>query len=951
MAILESNETESKSGVRKQLDEASEEVILDIVQVSLYRYPFQSMVRETVSNSLDANTEKNQAIAIKSGQAVVSDFYADADENSKIQNDSKFNPEYYDIKHLNVENKVSLDYHYHPEPLGRDMLHIKDTGVGLGGKRLVKFFTPGSSSKRLNKKALGKYGIGSKSPLASGVESYFMVTTYNGKRMKFEIRKDKFDPITPKFDAEGKLNPHEVLEGVKDLAGREVKAYYEPTTDKNSVEILIPIKKHNKATVIDSIESQLMYFKEDIVLTEHFYPSVEDFEARRNSQAEVHPFKANILYEDEDLIIPDGKSYYARPHFVMNGVGYGLVDWAELELTPRHGSVGLKYDVSDLDVTPSRESVSYTEKTKAAILNKYDRIASKIKRRVENQLTTTNFQVWTRSANSIILGTGLNDSTTATKEDRILAKMASLIQKSDLNLVYTNKSNESLTYSAHLSEYISSYWNGTVISIDRWSKKVERRTTSNTNSFALDTFIQFGQSASRITTYLAHTYNSKGGAFILQVEQFDGEFNKELKAWYEKGCDAKVAAKLRTTMISHFKSTTKDVKAVNVAITNFDKLLLSLSIMSKTLEFKIYDNIVVPDDFKAELPDGTPAAVDLQALRKTQGKVLLQRPIIDGVYHNDYSTTLIRASESEGFLKFEVDKSNIPDLLTEDQELFYGNEAHRSSLTDVSKIYALRKALIGKPIKSVKKVGSQSYNSRSMFDLGIQSDVFVIKCAINLNKHFSVMGKPVRNYGFNVVDGIAHIDKLVISEILEMATLNVCMAKFGINSKHEVKKTAVAVSYISDKYLTAYDKYASDRNDTFYRIYDGLYVTKMLKVKVICEMFNNSNPNLTEADKYAYFRKTCDSIPEFDISEFKITDIHLEDDDISKITEIQELMEELGELTIRLQPHVQRLFPEIISSNAMTKRQALANAQRYMGMILELEKPNFSKEYRNLIKY
>lgn len=950
MAILESNETESRGGVRKQLDEASEEVILDIVQVSLYRYPFQSMVRETVSNSLDANTEKNQAIAIKSGQAVVSDFYAEADENSKIQNDSKFNPEYYDLKHLNVENKVSLDYHYHPEPLGRDMLHIKDTGVGLGGKRLIKFFTPGSSSKRLNKKALGKYGIGSKSPLASGVESYFMVTTYNGKRMTFEIRKDKFDPITPKFNTSGELNPHEVLEGVKDLAGREVKAYYEKTTDKNSVEIIIPVKKHNRDTVIDSIESQLMYFKEDIVLTEHSYNEVEDFENRVNAESEVHPFKANILYEDDDLIIPEGRSYYARPHFVMNGVGYGLVDWAELELTPRHGNVGLKYDVSDLDVTPSRESVSYTEKTKAAILNKYDKIASKIKTRIQKQLTTSNFQTWTRSANSIVLGTGLNDSITASKEDRIVAKMASLIQKSDLNLVYTNKHNESLTYSVHISEYISTYWNPTVISIDKWSKKVERRNTSSSNSFSLDTFIQFGQSISKTTTYLAHTHTAKGGALILQVEQFDTDFNKLLKEWFTKGCKTSEVANLKNTMVSHFKSTTKDQKAVNIAIANFDKLLVSLSIMSKTEEIKVYDDVVVPDDFKAELPDGTPVAVDLQALRKSQGKVLLQRPVITSNYHSKYTTSLITGGhESETFFKFDVDKSNIPDLITEDQELFYGNEAHRSSLTQVGKLHAYRKALINKSLLLTRPTGGSS--GSYIFDLGMQNDIVLIKCAINLNKHLSVIGKSINNYGFTVINGVAHIDETVITELLSILTFNICMKSLGIKNKAEIKKTATAISFLSDEYINTYRTYVSDKDCDIYNIYDGLYVAKLLRVKVICEIYNKENPNLTADEKAQHFKKVCDSIDNFEISDFGITDIHLEDKNINKIIEVRDFMKDLGELTIRLSPHIQKLFPDINSSNAISKKLALANAQQYMGMILDLEKPNFSKEYRNLIKY
>ena len=48
------------------------------------------------------------------------------------------------------------------------------------------------STKRLNKKALGKWGIGSKSGLSTGVESYQMTSRYNGREYKFDIYNDRF---------------------------------------------------------------------------------------------------------------------------------------------------------------------------------------------------------------------------------------------------------------------------------------------------------------------------------------------------------------------------------------------------------------------------------------------------------------------------------------------------------------------------------------------------------------------------------------------------------------------------------------------------------------------------------------------------------------------------------------------------------------------------------------
>lgn len=156
MAIIESNVAESKTGFKKRLDSNAEEVVLNIVQVNLYSYPFKSMVRELTSNALDSIREKRMALNIIKGVEKKEDYFEERE--GAIYSDSKFDPGYYNQKYLDPADKVTIEYHNQQDEL-RDLLIIKDTGVGLGGKRLEKFFTPGYSTKRLNRDVLGSYGL------------------------------------------------------------------------------------------------------------------------------------------------------------------------------------------------------------------------------------------------------------------------------------------------------------------------------------------------------------------------------------------------------------------------------------------------------------------------------------------------------------------------------------------------------------------------------------------------------------------------------------------------------------------------------------------------------------------------------------------------------------------------------------------------------------------------
>ena len=155
MALLEEKQMFG-SGIVKELEESAISLVLQNLQQDQYQYPEKSFIREIVSNCVDAIEEKKIAISILTGETTVEDHYSTVE--SDITRDSKFNPEYYNLDRLSSEDKIEITY-VNRYSYNRDRIIIEDTGVGLGGTRLQGFFKPAFSSKRLNKKALGKWGI------------------------------------------------------------------------------------------------------------------------------------------------------------------------------------------------------------------------------------------------------------------------------------------------------------------------------------------------------------------------------------------------------------------------------------------------------------------------------------------------------------------------------------------------------------------------------------------------------------------------------------------------------------------------------------------------------------------------------------------------------------------------------------------------------------------------
>lgn len=451
MAILEQKTIISDSGFKKEIDEAGLSMVLDNLQVNQYQYPVKSTIREIVSNGVDAMSEKNIAIQILTGKAKEEDYYIRRDD--PLYKDSNFNAAYYDLKWLDRNNnKVQIIYEEGDQVKTRDRIRIIDQGVGLGGKRLEGYFKLSWSSKRNSRAKLGKFGIGAKAPLSTGVDSYRMITRYNGKKFTFDIYSHKVDSAVPKFDLSGssmKANPSVTFDN-------GYTAYYEETTEKNGTEIIIDTKKHHRQQYIQAVREQLLYFK-----------NVEFFVINESGYKQQVNFLASVLYEDKDIIISDNNQF-SKPHLILGKdealVNYGYIDFLELELNDVNGNIGIKVESEDVAINPSRESVIWNEQTRKTVVDKFNKVVEVASDLITKELKETNYIDWLKKASAVISGYSSSNNT-------ILNRLSRIVDRSQISPLF--EGDKSIKFSTQVAEMFPGYELRSVQSSYNHQKKVK----------------------------------------------------------------------------------------------------------------------------------------------------------------------------------------------------------------------------------------------------------------------------------------------------------------------------------------------------------------------------------------------------------------------------------------------------------------------------------------------
>lgn len=216
---------------------------------------------------------------------------------------------------------------------------FKDVGVGLSPDRIKNIYSKYfSSTKRGSNNEIGGFGIGAKSPLAY-TDAFEVKTIYDGIEYHYIVHRGEQVPRI------------ELLTSSK-------------TDIRNGTEVILPVRTGDEDKFITECKRQL-----------RFFDNISYRGMGINNNYKVMSGKSWIAtgstgYTDFKISICLGGVSYPLDADQVGLGRYGTDAGVYLD-TYSQTTVALKFDVGDIDVTMSRESIEYNDRTIAAIKTKY----------------------------------------------------------------------------------------------------------------------------------------------------------------------------------------------------------------------------------------------------------------------------------------------------------------------------------------------------------------------------------------------------------------------------------------------------------------------------------------------------------------------------------------------------------------------------------------------------
>lgn len=339
-------------------------------------------------------------------------------------------------------------------------------------------------------------------------------------KFKFDVYLDKIESIIPKFGKSGKNKSVQLTKDIyegEELVKPGYEACWEATTEKNSVEVQVQVKKHNKQAFFEAIESQLMYMPNILFLH-------RELNAITHQEIDI---KAKIEYRDENIIISK-TTVYNKPHILLGTgdvlINYGFLSFPELELEPKGGAVGLIMDINEIEVTPSREAPIWSTKTRKAILEKYEKVTETATKYVTEEIgNETDYLLWMRKASSIISSIKTGASFGSSETSDALSTLASIIDVSEIKNLKFAPDLRIVLYN-EVEKMFGDQFYLRVITFDSWSKKVNRDKSKSINSLIYPIYLTFLGANKYKDRYI---YEEKGQFLLITAK----EEYKEAKKW------------------------------------------------------------------------------------------------------------------------------------------------------------------------------------------------------------------------------------------------------------------------------------------------------------------------------------------------------------------------------------------------------------------------------------
>ena len=297
-------------------DDASMALMFKSFTDSLYSNKIGSIVREITSNAIDANALSNSEIPVK----------------ITITSSDPL---------LDTKGKISF----------------KDYGPGISPDLMKdtysKYF---ASTKRNTNEQIGGWGIGAKTPL-SYTNNFLLFTNFDGIEYTYLISRGE---VAPQINLINQI----------------------PSTNVGTEVVIEFIKHYDESEFVKELTNQLKYFdnidyENCEISNDYKLYHYENFVIRRQNDSVYRKDKLEISLGKVcyPLNMPSSdtlKSYLDKVDFDENSIYYKIVtkEGYSLNNNLEKFPAALKFEIGDLDVTLSRESLEYTEKTQIAILNK-----------------------------------------------------------------------------------------------------------------------------------------------------------------------------------------------------------------------------------------------------------------------------------------------------------------------------------------------------------------------------------------------------------------------------------------------------------------------------------------------------------------------------------------------------------------------------------------------------
>ena len=223
---------------------------------------------------------------------------------------------------------------------------FKDVGVGLSPERIKNIYSKYfSSTKRDTNNEIGGFGIGAKSPLAY-TDAFEVKTWFNGTHYHYIVHRGE---QVPKIEL----------------------IHSEQSDTRNGTEVILPVRSGDENKFIEECKRQLRFF-DNIT-----YKGMGINNNYKVIQGRNWIATGSTGYTDFRLsICLGGVSYPLDP----GQVGLGRYESEDMYLDQYSSTtVALKFDVGEIDVTMSRESIEYNDRTVEAIVERYKAATAELK--------------------------------------------------------------------------------------------------------------------------------------------------------------------------------------------------------------------------------------------------------------------------------------------------------------------------------------------------------------------------------------------------------------------------------------------------------------------------------------------------------------------------------------------------------------------------------------------